>query len=170
MKYLKLYETIRSSRANDRKRINSMEDSIEAIFIEMIDSRYELTLSLTDHPGNIGYISLESQDINTTKPISEYLENFHQFYDYINEKGYDFKDILYSLINQNRASVSLNRNYIKDEKGDNILFTDRSWEFVEQKLLEFGNNPIREVTIWITPLKTKWDDDIKQYVPLYKIG
>ena len=117
MKYLKTFEAA----VNDREFISSMEDNIEAIFIDMIDDGFELDMTLTDYPGNCGHISIRKWKNN--KKITEYLDIFHMFFDYITEKGYSINNINLG-------------GWIKDENDKTISFSNKSWEFVEEHLIK----------------------------------
>ena len=163
MKYLKKFESIgitkRNSRnINDKEFISSMEDSIEAIFIDMIDDGFELDMTLTDWGGNCGHISIKKWANN--KKITEYLDIFHMFFDYITEKGYSIGDINLG-------------GWIKDENDKAISFNNKSWEFVEEHLIKATKDRnFSGLLLYLDPIKTKWVKDENgrgDYVPLYKL-
>jgi hypothetical protein len=163
MKYLKTFEAIgnvkRNSRnINDEEFINSMQDSIEGIFIDMIDDGFELDMTLTDWGGNCGHISIKKW--RNDKKITEYLDIFHMFFDYITEKGYSIKDINLG-------------GWIKDENDKTISFNNKSWEFIEEHLIKATKDRnFNGLFLYLNPIKTKWVKDENgrgDYVPLYKL-
>ena len=170
MKYLKTFEEVgkteRNSRSvRDREFISSMEDSIEGIFIDMIDDGFNLEMALTDYVGNCGHfrIGKPRNDTwsNSDKKITEYLDIFHMFFDYINEKGYRIKDINLG-------------GWISDEDDRTISFRHRDWEFIEKQLIKAAKDrPFYGLSLYLDPIETKWvTNPISgrgDYVPLYKL-
>jgi hypothetical protein len=163
MKYLMTFESVgtvkRSSRnMNDKEFIHSMEDNIEGIFIDMIDDEFELDMTLTDWGGNCGSFSIKKW--RNDKSITEYLDTFHRFFDYITRKGYSIKDINC-------------RGWIKDERDKTIYFGDKNWEFIEEQLIRVTEGrPFNGLYLYFNPIKTKWVKDENgrgDYVPLYKL-
>lgn len=160
MKYLKTFEEVgitnRSSTSiNDKEFIRSMEDSIEAIFIDMIDEGFNLDMTLTDYGGNCGWIKLSKW--RGDKKIEEYLDTFHQFYDYIIEKGYDIKDINLG-------------GWISDERDRAISFSYKNWDFVKEHLIKAAKDRnFTGLSLYLSPIKTKWVKELHRYEPLYKI-
>lgn len=164
MKYLKKFETVgtvkRSSRnMNDEEFIHSMEDNIEGIFIDMIDDGFDLDMTLTDFGGNAGYFSIKKW--RNDKYITEYLDIFHMFFDYITKKGY-------SIMN-----IYCGGGWISDERDKAISFGNKSWEFIEEKLIiSTKDRPFNGLSLHLNPIKTKWVKDENgrgDYVPLYKL-
>ena len=147
-----------SRNINDKEFINSMQDNIEGIFIDMIDDGFELDMTITDQGGNCGNISIRKWANN--KKITEYLDIFHMFFDYITEKGYSI------------GNINLG-GWIKDENDRTISFNNKSWEFVEEYLIKATKDRnFNGLLLYLNPIKTKWVKDENgrgDYVPLYKL-
>ena len=163
MKYIKTFEAVGTVKKNskdikDKEFISSMEDSIEGIFIDMIDDGFELDMTLTDWGGNCGHISIKKW--RNDKKVTEYLDAFHMFFDYINDKGYGIKDIYLG-------------GWIKDEDDRTISFSNKSWEFVEEHLVKANKDRnFNGLSLYLNPIKTKWVKDENgrgDYIPLYKL-
>ena len=134
MKYIKKFESRSNSFTDERNKyadfIKNMEYDIEGIFIEMLDVGYDLEFRIVNHPNSVSDIRLSNERrTSNSKDIKYFIEMFHTFYDYIKIKGFDL------------WHISLHK-WICDENNRAINFGNKSWEFIENKLLEDAGDRI----------------------------
>lgn len=129
MKYLKYFEGIESrSYSNDKELIKKMEDSITAIFVELLDDGYDIYYQLTDYAGNIGLINFKlgsNTRFSDAKPFEDCLDMFRTLQEYLRSEGYDFYYI------NLRGWIENENDYYKRCQS----FQGKDWQYVEDRLL-----------------------------------